>query len=202
MHGGENDGRENAVERREALENVRAVRNRPENVPLNERTQNLGKAERRNGKIIALQTQARLADEPRERRRDKSRGNDAQRGGQREAERSAVKILVDARPARRRDGQNSVGISAEQHKARLAKGEKPREAVEKIETHRQQRIDGRFLDHGREHGIMRLFIDEDQKHENHGSQCKREDPIPFSIFRLCHGITLSHFVLLRTYPWA
>ena len=48
------------------------------------------------------------------------------------------------------DGEDGVGIGAQQHEARLAQGEEARKAVEQVHGHRHERVDGGLLQHHEE----------------------------------------------------
>ena len=60
------------------------------------------------------------------------------------------------------DGEDSIGISAKHHEARLTEREQAGKAVEQVQGDSKQSIDGRLLDNGGEHGIVLLLIDIDK----------------------------------------
>ena len=134
-HADEQQVRGRAAEIGIALEKVRGVGQRTDGVPLDNGAHDLGKAEGRNGKVVALQAQHGQTDQIGEERRDqtadKQREDHADRRAdlvakearkdlrQGELHDAAVKILVYARALGDRDAQHRVGIRAEEHKARL-----------------------------------------------------------------------------------
>ena len=146
---------------------VRAVCDNAEAVPLENRAYDLGKAEGRNGEIIALQAQHGDADERREHScgeagyydadhcAQKAAQVDAQRVseklGDRKLDSTAVEVLIYRCVLSSRDGEYRIGISADEHKARLAEREQTSEAVEQVHGHAHQRIYRALFEHGDEH---------------------------------------------------
>ena len=65
------------------------------------------------------------------------------------------------------NGEDSVGIRAKHHEARLTEREQPGKAVEQVQGDGKQRIDGRLLDNGGKHGIVLLLINIDKQRNDH-----------------------------------
>ena len=144
------------------FEQVGAVGDRAEGVPLEERAEDLGEAERRDGEVVGLQPEHRQTNEVRHQRGDQAADEqgdeDADYGAhalaeeirerlrQRELDESALKLLIHARALGDWDAEHGVGIRAEQHEARLTEGEQAREAVEQVHRDGDEGIDRGLLD--------------------------------------------------------
>ena len=144
------------------FEQVGAVGDRAEGVPLEERAEDLGEAERRDGEVVGLQPKHRQTNEVRHQRGDQAADEqgdeDADYGAralaeeirerlrQGELDEAAFKLLIDARALGDRDAEHGVGIRAEQHEARLTEGEQAREAVEQVHRDGDEGIDRGLLD--------------------------------------------------------
>ena len=145
-----------------ALEQVRAVGDGTERVPLEEGAQDLGEAERCNGEIIALETQHRKTDQIRKQRRDQTADEQrrehahgradrlAQKAGEKlrngELDKTAVKVLIHAGALGDGNAQHRIGICTEEHKACLTEGKQTGKAVQKVHRYGNQRIHARLLD--------------------------------------------------------
>ena len=125
----------------EALDHIRAVGNGAKGLPLENGPQDFGEAQCGNGEIVAFQPQNRQADERREQRGHQSRQNQSHENGQNQRQsaaepgasqkalehihqrklhgRAAVEV-VDLILGSHGNGQDGVGIRAQQHEARLS----------------------------------------------------------------------------------
>ena len=171
IHEQQNDGDEQANQNQVracaakigvALEKVRAVRERAQCVPLEECAHDLGKAQRRDGQIVGLQTKHRQTDQVRNERRNEAADherhdhtdhgahvlpqNTGENFGKRELHNAAVKVLIHARALVDGDAQNGIGVCAKKHEARLTEGKQTRKAVEQVHGDCHERIHGRFFD--------------------------------------------------------
>ena len=171
VHEQQNDGDEQANQNQVracaakigvALEKVRAVRERAQCVPLEERTYDLGKAQRRDGQIVGLQAKDRqtdqISDQCGNKTADHERHDHTDHGtyvlpqntgedlGKRELHDAAVKILVHACALVDGDAQNGIGVCAKEHEACLAEGKQTRKAVEQVHGNSHERIHSRFFD--------------------------------------------------------
>ena len=184
---------ENAVVGREAgdlRQPKRAVRNAVERRGGDNDADDLCKAERRNGEIVAFELQDRRADERGKERADNAGGK--QRCDDRQMEigkpvGNAVKI-VHAGACRCGDRENGVGISAERHKPRLTERKEPRETVAEVHGHRKQRIDRAELQNRAEHRRTRNKLagaDDDRRN------AEKTDGGTDRFFLLTHAHTFS-----------
>ena len=209
-HADEQQVRGRAAEIGIALEKVRGVGQRTDGVPLDNGAHDLGKAEGRNGEVVALQTQNGQTDQIGEERRDqtadKQREDHADRRAdlvteearedlrQGELHDTAVKILVYARALGDRDAQHRVGIRAEEHKARLTEGEKARKAVEQVHRNGDEGIDRRLFDDLDHNVIARELGVEDHRDRQHDEQDERGEEILFADRFLFHLHPSLHLV--------
>ena len=124
------------AERRVFTQQVRGIRNLAQAVPLEERTDDLRKAEGRNGKIVALEPEHGNADECCENscgdtgnddadyRTEEVSGVDAQdiaeSLGNTEPDSAAVKVLIHRGVLLCGDGENGVCVCADEHEACLS----------------------------------------------------------------------------------
>ena len=167
---------------------VGAVGDNAQAVPLEHRTDNLRKAQGGDGQVVALQPQNGDADEGCKHRRNQAGNDDADDGAPEgagvlpqhtaenlrngEADGAAVKVLIDRLVLVGGDGENGEGVRADEHKARLAQGEKPRKAVKQVHGHADQRENGALLQHGDQHHRHRVggdgVIQQEEEHiEDH-----------------------------------
>ena len=196
----------------EKAEHIGTVGDGPQFVPLEDGADDLRKAQRGNGQIIALEPQHRQADQEREGRRHQPGQNQRGNDGHGELDQAAVIVLVHHGPAFYRNGQNGVGVCPDEHKACLSQREQTREAVEQVHGNGYQRVGGALFQHGEKHGGGRddLFQREDrridQKYDHaghHRAQTGLGILHPGSFFGNGH---LSHLTpypsfFHRTDPW-
>ena len=108
------------VERGKQAQHVGAVGNRAQLIPLEDGADDFRKAKGGDGEIVAFKAQHRQADQKREKCREAARQDERGDHRHRELHQAAVVILVHSGALRYRDGEDAVGIGANQHKARLA----------------------------------------------------------------------------------
>ena len=159
--------RNDRLEGRIGLEQVGTVGDRAKRIPLDNRADNLGKAEGSDGQIVALESEHRHANQPGEQRGQKAGCDDAGDGRQGEIDDTAVIILIDGHALVHRNGKYGIGIRAYKHEARLAQGEQAREAVQQVHGDGDQRIDRALLEHGNEHGTPAEVLLEEIQHDKH-----------------------------------
>ena len=182
------EGEYHAVKARELPQQVGGVGQGAQLVPLDDGAHDLGKAEGGDGQVVALELQHRQADEPGEEHGHETRQDKAHHHRQAELDPAAFKVLVHGGPGLHGDGEDAVGIGAQHHKARLAQGEQARKAVEQVQGHRHQGIDGALFQHRGQHGVVLVLIHIQQKCKAHGGKDQREDQI--SCFILLHSLHL------------
>ena len=163
-------GEQNGIKVGKSAQQVGRVGQRPHLLPLDDGAHDLGKAQRGDGQIVALELEHRQADEPSKDSRHDARQNKTHDHGQAELHDAAVKILIHTQSIRHRDGEDAIGISADHHEARLPQGKQTREAVEQVQRHRHQRVDGAFFQNGGQHGVMLELIHIQQKRDADGCQ--------------------------------
>ena len=166
----------------EVFQGVGAVGDRPQLIPLEHRPDDLAEAQGGDGQIVAFQPQHGKADEPGHRRRHAAPQNQRQHHPQHQAKRPAAEKLrqgevdggavvdiVDRVPLGGGNGQNRVGIRAQQHEARLAQGEQAREAVEQVHGNRHQGVDRALFQGGEDHDVFvrvqHVFQDNHQRQQ-------------------------------------
>ena len=191
-------------ERRIALEQVGAVGDGAQGVPLEESPQDLGKAQGGDGQIVALQPQHRQSDQIRHQRRQQAAHQQRQQHtdhrahifaqeagenlGDGELDGAAVKILVHAGAFGNRDGQHAVDVSAQQHEARLAQGKQAREAVQEVHGHSHQGIDrGLFYDRHNDVVAGKGHIHDDAGRQQNQQNGRGENSL---LFCHCHVASL------------
>ena len=157
-------------EARVAAQDVGAVGDGAELLPLEDGLDYLGKAERRDGEVVALEPEHGQADEPGEEGGDEAGEYHGQQRAYDEARRGhglqpedavygllegevdgGVIVLIHAVYALGRDGEDGVGVGADEHEARLAEREEAREAVEQVHGHGDQGVDRALAHDGDEH---------------------------------------------------
>lgn len=126
---GYDKGEQDAVIAGEFPQDVGGIGQRPQLFPLDNGTEDLGKAEGGNGQVVALQAQHRRPDEGSKDRRHQSSQNQRRDLRHLELHNPAVKILVHINTLVYRNGKDGIGIGAQQHKARLPQTEQPGKAV-------------------------------------------------------------------------
>ena len=217
----------------ETFQHIGAVGDGAQGLPLENGAEDLRKAQGRNGKVVALEPQDRQADEV-----GKARGHQAgqdqphqnaqhhadaaahaggaeqQRKGvlQGEFHRGAAEQVVNGVFLVHRDGENGVGISAQQHEARLPQREQAGEAVEQVHRNHHQRVDGALFQHreqlagglqdaGRARHQGRDVLQQDDEGQEHHHACHRAPAEGSCLF---HGglLTLCRSPFRRTDRWA
>ena len=212
----------------ETLDHVCAVGDGAEGLPLENGPQDFGEAQCGNGEIVAFQPQNRQTDERREQCGHQSRQNQSQKDGQNQRQpaaetsaaqkalehihqrklhgRAAVEV-VDLILGGHGNGQNGIGIRAQQHEARLSQREQAGEAVEQVHGNGHQRIHRALFQHGKQlaggkedrrqsgNAVADVFQqDNQQKQHRNGDQ--RSEAAVFVCFLFQH---IRH--LLKPYPW-
>ena len=168
---GRHDEREqNGVEVGELLQQVGGVGQGAHLLPLDDGAHNFGKAQGGNGQIVTLELQHRQTDEPGEDGRHDARQNQAHDHRHTELHNAAVKVLVHAGPVSHGNGQDTVGVGADHHEARLTQGKQAREAVEQVQRYRHQRVDGALFQDGGQHRIVLEFVHIQQECNADGCQ--------------------------------
>ena len=203
----------------EVLQGVGAVGHRAEGVPLENGPDDLREAQSGNGQIVGFQTQHRQADEPRHRCRRAATQKQGQQNAQHQSHspaaeqlrqgeihcRAAVEV-VDALPVGRGNGQNGVGVGAQQHEARLPQGEQARKAVQQVQGGRHQRVHSSLLQHGEQHTGGLHGVLQHNHQDQQGRHAAQGDPrAPFALFFLQHRdapFTLCRWTSHRTGRWA
>ena len=132
------------------LEQVGPIGDRTQGLPQEHGLNDLGKTEGGNGQVIALEPEDRQTDEPGEDGRQQSGQHQGHRNGQAEAD-DAVIVLIDLLLGLYGDGEDGVGIGADEHEARLTKREQARKPVEQVHRDRHQSVDGTLFEYGKEH---------------------------------------------------
>ena len=142
-------------------------------------TDDLGKAQCSNGKIVALELQHRQADEEGEQRCDKTGQDQAEHNTQQQAEAAqrfgeqfrdgeadaAVCIaLIDGLLRSGGNGEDGVGVGTQQHKTCLTQTEQAGKAVQQVHGDCHQCIDGTFAQHGEQHGGHKAQVIQCQQH--------------------------------------
>ena len=185
----------------EVLQGVGAVGHRAEGVPLENGPDDLREAQGGNGQIVGLQTQHRQADEPRHRCRHAA----AQKQGQQNAQHQphspaaeqlrqgeihggAVIEIVHRFPVRRGNGENGVGVSAQQHEARLSQRKQAGEAIEQVHGHRHQRVNRALFQDGEQHprGLHGVFQQDDQRQQRQRAE-QGDHRAPFAFLFVQHS---------------
>ena len=202
-----------------ALQRVGAVGDRAQPVPLEDGPDDLRKAQGGDGQVVALQPQHRQADKPGDHRRhtarqdqrrqhtqDQTQGAAAEQLRQGEIHCRAAVEVVDALPVGRGNGQNGVGVGAQQHEARLPQGEQARKAVQQVQGGRHQRVHSPLLQHGEQHTGGLHGVLQHNHQDQQGRHAAQGDPrAPFALFFLQHRdapFTLCRWTSHRTGRWA
>ena len=152
---------------------VGAVGQGADGVPLDEGADDLREPQGGDRQVVALQPQHGHTDQRREQR---GHNTGYQQGGNHtdgELHPAAVIVLIDRGTLGHGDRQDRIAVSAHEHKARLAQGEKARKAVQQVHGDRDQRINRAFLQHGDDHGLgPRRLLDQAASHvkQRHHSQ--------------------------------
>ena len=186
-------GEEHAGEGGEAAQQVGAVGDGPQGVPLEEGPDDLRKAQRGDGQVIAFEPQHRQADQEGEEGGRQARQDQGHRHGQGKLDQAPVKVLVYRVPGLGGDGEDAVGIGADQHKARLAQGKQAGKAVEQVHGDRHQGVDGALFEHHKQHGGGVHHLLQHIQHHKQGHDQAGGDEI--CRFFLHDGTSL------RPYPW-
>ena len=161
---------QDGVKAGKAAQQVGGIGQGPKLFPLDDGAHDLGKAQGGNGQIVALQLQHGQADEPGEDGRYDTRQDQAHQQGQAELHDTAIKILVHAQPVRHGNGEDAVGVGADHHEARLAQGKQARKAVEQVQGHGHQGVNGTLFQHRGQHGIVLELVYIQQKRNADGCQ--------------------------------
>ena len=198
--GRHNEGEQDGVKVGKLLQQVGGVGQGAHLLPLDDSAHDLRKAQRGDGQIVALELEHRLTNEPGEDGGHNARQNQAHNHGQTELDDAAVKVLVHAGTLRHGNGKDTIGIGADHHEARLSQGEQTREAVEQVQRHRHQRVNGALFQNGGQHGIVLEFVHIQQECHAHSCQNQRQQQISFLI--ILHTLTPSPSVSHRTDRWA
>ena len=169
----------------EALEGVGAVGDGAQFVPLEDGPDDLAEAQGGDGQIVGLQPQHRQSDQPRHGGRHdagedqrqqhadhKAHGAAAEELRQGEVDGGALVDIVHTLPGRHRDGQDGVGVGAQQHEAGLAQREQAGEAVEQVHGGSHHRVHRALFQHGEEHvgGLHGVLQQDHQGQQCHGAQ--------------------------------
>ena len=150
----------------EVAEQVGAVRDGPQLFVLHHGADDLGKAQGGDGQVVGFESQHWQSDQIcKDARHDASQNQADDNAHQqsrltqkstetlrdRKAD-AAVRIaLIDQRLVLHRNGQDGVGVRAQQHKARLAQGEQACKAVQKVHGHGYQRVDRALTQDNQQH---------------------------------------------------
>ena len=169
------------LRRGKVVQRVGAVGQRAELAQLHQTADDLRKAQCGDGQIVALQPQHRQADEKREERGHHTGHQQRQHQRHLELHQTVAVVAEHGAPQLHRDGQNGVGVGAQQHKARLTQREQAGKAVQQVQGHRHQRVNGAFFQHRRQHGIVLELIHIQQKHDADGGEDQRQQQISFLI---------------------
>ncbi len=86
----------------------------------------------------------------------------------------------------RRDGQDGVGVSAQQHKAGLTQAEQAGEAVQQVHGDRHQCVDGTLAQDGQQHGRHEAQVIQRQQDGQQGDERQRRPEVD-AFFLLFHG---------------
>ena len=182
------------VDAHKAFQGVGAVGDGPQLAPLEDRPDHLGKAQGGDGQVVGFQPQHRQADQPGHQGGGQPRGDNGQHHTQQGARRAhgiaqrlregetdgGVVVLIDHIPGLGGDGEDGVGVSADQHEAGVPQGEQAGKAVEQVHGYGGQGVDGALLQHLQEHGHAVGGLDDlvqnDDKYQ-HGGHQKQGDKI-------------------------
>ena len=204
------EGNVEIVEGGVVLEHVGAVGHRPQLLPLEHGADDLGKAQRGDGQIVALQAQHRQADQKGEQRRHKPREDQRGHHAQRHAD-GAVEVLIHRFARLVGKGEDGIGIAADEHEARLPQGKQAGKAVEQVHRNRHQGVGRALFENREKHGSggQKLFEHEygdiHRRDDGHRDPRGRVRPAAVGCKRFLHGARLlrpcrSSFP--RTGPWA
>ena len=218
-HAGNGGIGHHAFRRGKVIQRVGAVGQRAELAELHQAADDLRESQRGDGQIVALQPQHRQADKPGDHRRhtarqdqrrqhtqDQTQGAAADQLRQGEIHRRAAVEVVDALPVGRGNGQNGVGVGAQQHEARLPQGEQARKAVQQVQGGRHQRVHSSLLQHGEQHTGGLHGVLQHNHQDQQGRHAAQGDPrAPFALFFLQHRdapFTPCRWTSHRTGRWA
>ena len=212
----------------EALDHVCAVGDGAEGLPLENRPENFGKPQCGNGEVITFQPQNRQTDQRREQRGHQPRQNQSYENGQHQRQsaaepgasqkaleavhqgelhsRAAVEV-INLILGSHGNGENGVGIRAQQHEARLSQREQAGEAVEQVHGNGHQRIHRTLFQHGKQltggkkdrrqsRDVVAEVFQQDDQQQQHRNGDQRGKAAVFVCFLFQH---IRH--LLKPYPW-
>ena len=170
------------------FQQVGSVGHRSQLAPLHDSPQDFRKAQRCNRQIVAFQPQHRQADQIGQRRRQQARQHHRQQHTQKCAEAAQslaenlrerhahrrIIILIHRVPGIGGNGENRVGIRADQHKPGVTQGKQPRKPIQQVHGHCRQGIHAALLQHRQQHGHFVCGLDDLIQHNHqHQKQCHR-----------------------------
>ena len=186
---------------------VGAVGDLAQAVPLEEGTEDLCKAQGSNGQVVTLQTENgdtdqgckdschNAADDDTDHGTDDvaeiGAQNIAQNLGNGELNGTAVKVLINRFMLFSRDGEDGVGVGTDEHEARLTQREQAGKAIEQVHGHADQGEDGALLKNGDQHdreGVGGQCVIQQEQENVQNSQASRCDDGSGSLLGCCFGL--------------
>ena len=202
-HAGNGGVGHHAFRRGKVIQRVGAVGQRAELAELHQTADDLREAQRGNGQIVALQPQHRQANEECEERGHHACRQQRQHQRHLKLHQTVAVVAEHGAPQLHRDGQNGIGIRAQQHEARLTQREQTGKAVEQVHGHRRQ-CKGTYLpQHGEPHGAGRRegVHASHQRHQHRHQNEVADGALVFLPKCRFHPLTPSPSFSLRRGPW-
>ena len=203
-HTGDGGVGHHVLRRGEVVQRVGAVGQRAELAQLHQPADDLREAQRGDGQIVALQPQHRQANEECEERGHHACRQQRQHQRHLKLHQTVAVVAEHGAPQLHRDGQDRVGISAQQHEARLTQRKQAGEAVEQVHGHRRQREGTHLAQHREPHGRGRRegIHAAHQRHQHRHQDQVAEGALVFLPECRFHRLTPSPSFSLRRGPWA